>query len=91
MSYGLQVWNSSGNLTLNTSDRLPAFISNHSFTLPSASLTVFVSVPVVVVGQYFAFCTTNANIRTETVTGGFNVGTWGPHSAISGQITVFRL
>ena len=91
MSYGFQVWNSAGNLILNTSDRLPAFISNYSFTLPSSSLTVFVSVPGVVANQYFGFCITNANIRVETVTDGFNVGTWGSHTSTSGQITVFRV
>lgn len=41
MSYGLQVWNSSGQLILDVSDRLSRFIQSVTVTLaPGASITV---------------------------------------------------
>lgn len=53
MAAGLQVWDASGNIILDTSDYTFRFVSSHTFTI-SGSSDVIVSVSGIAAGTHFA-------------------------------------
>lgn len=45
MSFGLRVWDAAGNVALDIGDRVMRYISSHSYTIPTNSTSISISVP----------------------------------------------
>ena len=90
MSYGLRIWNSSGGLELDITDRITRFFAAYSYSIPAFG-SVTVSIPGYSTdGTWFFFLTTGApQVRTENVSGGVRL-TNVFNSSISGTLHVLR-
>ena len=87
MSYGLRVWDASGNLTLDVTNRITRIISSHGFSI-AANSSQAISVPGITTdGTWIAYaplapCTINSG--SVTVYNRFT-------STLSGTLLVLRL
>ena len=90
MSYGLRIWNSSGGLELDITDRITRFFASYSYSIPRFG-SVTVSIPGYSTdGTWFFFLTTGApQVRTENVSGGVRL-TNVFNSPTSGTLHVLR-
>jgi hypothetical protein len=91
MSSGLRIWDASGNMTLEITDRLSRYIGLSPYFFPANVSSVFVNVAGAEPSSWFAFSYDAINPRCITSSNGFTlyrVGHVG--SSASGNIAVFR-
>lgn len=90
MSYGLQVWDASGALVLDVSDRISRFVGTYSYSIPNGSTETTVSVPGAESSTWFAY--THAHTENaEVVTNGVRVARPSSAGSTSGTLYVFRM
>lgn len=96
MSYGLRVWDSFGNLTVDVSDRLNRYVGTYSANVPGNS-TVFVPVPGVSLDGTWEVAHANSDnssafprqTYSRLAVGGIRISNWGNNSRV-GVALVFR-
>lgn len=92
MTQGLRVWNASGNLMLDVTDRISRYVGNFPFTIPANQRTVFIPIAGVEASSWFAYSPTFIGGNCIPTTGGFNFEVLGASTTPrSGTIDVFRI
>ena len=91
MSYGLRVWDPSGNMTLDMSDRATRFYSRHVVSVPSEGS---VTVPVTGIstnGTWGFHLWSLLRVSAKIVSGGVQIDNYRDINAVSATIIVFRV
>lgn len=97
MSFGVQIFDASGNTTLDVSNRVTQLIGSGSFSMAIGEFTKLVSytypaadIYVTKYLRYFAYSPDQAYVRFAATDSGFYVARYWASQAISGTFFVFR-
>lgn len=91
MSYGLQVWNSSGQLILDVSDRLSRFIQSVTVTLAKGASTTVPVAGYTTDGTWFVYATAYHYLTIVEVNNGIYIKNSSPTTlTITTTLYIFR-
>lgn len=90
MSYGLRVWDASGNLTLDISDRVATYVSAYMIPSLSALGSTYTLVhPSYSIGEYFFSTNCPRTVEIEVLSGSMRFKKWAGGSTPTGNFYVF--